>query len=230
MSIDLPAQRCSVSCFEDCLVPPAKPTGRSPPDDPIATMGTLVRYPRGAEIFGQNQPAEYLYLIVTGAVRTFRILNDGRRQICAFYLPGDYFGIEPGDQHASYAFAINDVQAIAVGRQMVAKRAGRRRDVARQLLAIRGKEIQNLQDQTLLLTKTAEERIAWFMLQMAHRTTSSSTVSLPMPRRDIADYLGVTVETISRTLGQLETAGWIESISPRRIQLKNRAALTRLVS
>lgn len=230
MSIELPVERCSVSCFDDCLLPPAKSTGRVLTDDPIAKMGTLVRYPRGTEIFGQNQPAECLYQVITGAVRTFRILTDGRRQICAFYLSGDYFGLEPSDRHASYAFAINDVQAIVTEHEMVAKRADRRRDVAKQLLAIRGKEIQNLQDQTLLLTKTAEERIAWFILQMARRTTSSSTVSLPMPRRDIADYLGVTVETISRTLKQLESAGWIESMSPRQIQLKNQAALIRLVS
>lgn len=188
-------ERCSVSRFDDCLLPPAKSTGPALTDEPIAKMGTLVRYERGAEIFSQNQPAEHLYRVVTGAVRTFRVLNDGRRQICAFYLPGDYFGLEPGDRRAPYAFAINDVQAIVTERQMVANRADRRRDVARQLLAIRGKDIQNLQDQTLLLTKTAEERIAWFLLQMARRTASSSTVSLPMPRQDVADYLGLTVET-----------------------------------
>lgn len=92
------------------------------------------------------------------------------------------------------------------------------------------KETKHLQDQIFLLTKTAEERIAWFLLQMSQRTDSSNLVNLPMPRQDIADHLGLTIETVSRTFRQLATAGWIKQLSSRRIQLVKLDALTRLVS
>ena len=228
MLSDLDTKRCSVLCHDDCLRTPVG--SASAADDPIAKMGIPVHYPRGAEIFGQERPAKYLYQVVTGAVRTFKVLADGRRQICAFYLPGDYFGLELGERHASFASAIDDVQCILSKRQMVTERAYRRRDVARQLLSISGKEVQNLRDQTLMLTKNAEARFAWFLLQLAHRTSSRQKISLPMPRRDIADYLGVTVETISRTIRKFEDAGWIKASNHRQIELKNQAALTALGS
>ena len=228
MPFETDTKRCSVLCHDDCFQTPVSSTALT--DDPVAKMGMLVRYSRGAEIFAQERPAKYLYKIITGTVRTFRILSDGRRQICAFYMPGDYFGLEPSDRHASSAFAIDDVQCIVTKRQMVTGRADRRRDVARQLLAISSNEVRNLQDQTLMLTKSSEGRFAWFLLQIARRTASSRMVSLPMPRKDIADYLGVTIETISRTIRKFETAGWIKVISPRKIQLKDQAALTILVS
>ncbi|MFW1466539.1 helix-turn-helix domain-containing protein, partial [Vibrio parahaemolyticus] len=79
----------------------------------------------------------------------------------------------------------------------------------------------------LLLTKTAEERIAWFLLQMSQRTDSANLVNLPMPRQDIADHLGLTIETVSRTLKQLARTGWIKQLSSRRIQLVKLDALTR---
>ena len=193
-------------------------------------IGVLISYPRGAEIFGQTQPATHLYQVVTGSVRTFKILADGRRQVCGFYFPGDYFGLEPSDQHASYAFAINDVECIVTKRRTVIERADRRRDVARQLLAISEKEVRILRDQTLMLTKNADGRLAWFLLEIARRTGSPQTISLPMPRRDIADYLDITIETISRTVTKFESAGWIKANSPRRIQLNDLTALTLLVS
>ena len=228
MLSDPDTKRCSVLCHDDCLRTPANSTGLT--DDPIGKMGLPVRYPRGGEIFGQDRPATYLYQVVTGTVRTFKVLADGRRQICAFYLPGDYFGLEPSDRHTSYASAIDDVHCIVTKRRMVNERAYRRRDVARQLLSISGKEVQNLQDQTLMLTNHAEARFAWFLLQIARRTSSWQKVSLPMPRRDIADYLGLTVETISRIIRKFENAGWIKASHHRQIELKDQAALTALVS
>lgn len=134
------------------------------------------------------------------------------------------------NEHASSAFAISDVQTIVTNRHSVTKLVGRRRDVTQQLLAITNKETKHLEEQILLLTKTAEERIAWFLLHLARRTNSFDAVVLPMRRQDVADYLGLTIETVSRTLKQLESAGWIESLSVRQIQLVNKTALTRLVS
>lgn len=223
-------ERCSVNCYDDCSFPQAHSRKSKEIDEPIAKMGRLVHYKRGAEIFGEGQPAEYVYRVVSGAVRTSRILNNGRRQICQFYLPGDYFGLETHNEQATSAFAVSDTQILVTNRHMIAKLTCRRRDVTQQLMRIASKEAKHLQDQIFLLTKTAEERIAWFLLQMSQRMDSANLVNLPMSRQDIADHLGLTIETVSRTFRQLATAGWIKQLSSRRIQLVKLDALTRLVS
>lgn len=93
-------ERCSVHCFDDCSLPSSSKSRKSAGDEPIAHKGKIVQYKRGAEIFGQGQPALYLYRVLTGAVRTVWISNGGRRQIRDFYLPGDYFGLEMGSAHS----------------------------------------------------------------------------------------------------------------------------------
>lgn len=202
-------ERCSVNCYDDCSLPQARSVARKSReiDEPIAKMGRLVHYGRGAEIFAEGQPAEYVYRVVSGTVRTSRTLNNGRRQVFQFYLPGDYFGLETQSEQATSAFAVSDTQVLVINCHTIAKQTGRRRDVTQQLMAIANKETKHLQDQIFLLTKTAEERIAWLLLQMSRRTGSANLVNLPMPRQDIADHLGLTIETVSRTLKQLATAG-----------------------
>lgn len=97
-------------------------------------------------------------------------------------------------------------------------------------MALANKEAKHLQGEIFLLTKTAEERIAWALLQISRRTESANLVNLPMPRQDIADHLGLTIETGSRTLKQFGIAGWIKQLSSRRIHLVKLDALKRLVS
>jgi len=196
--------------------------------DSLEMMGAPMSYARNAEIYGENEPTEYLYKVVSGTVRTSKILSDGRRQIGEFYLPGDLFGYEVGDQHAFSAEAITDAKVIVVKRTAVEALAARDNDVACQLWAMTGRELQRMQEHIVLLIKTAQERVAGFLLEMAARIKSTSEVELPMSRQDIADYLGLTIETVSRTLTLLEGMAAIELPSSRRIVLKNRAALRRL--
>ena len=196
--------------------------------DSLEMMGAPMSYARNAEIYGENEPTEYLYKVVSGTVRTSKILNDGRRQIGEFYLPGDLFGYEVGGQHAFSAEAITDAKVIVVKRTAVEALAARDNDVACQLWAMTGRELQRMQEHIVLLIKTAQERVAGFLLEMAARIKSTSEVELPMSRQDIADYLGLTIETVSRTLTLLEGMAAIELPSSRRIVLKNRAALRRL--
>jgi len=196
--------------------------------DSLEMMGAPMSYARNAEIYGENEPTEYLYKVVSGTVRTSKILNDGRRQIGEFYLPGDLFGYEVGGQHAFSAEAITDAKVIVVKRTAVEALAARDNDVACQLWAMTGRELQRMQEHIVLLIKTAQERVAGFLLEMAARIKSTSEVELPMSRQDIADYLGLTIETVSRTLTLLEGMAAIELPSSRRIVLKNREALRRL--
>ena len=207
---------------------PHPPVSVHPTGTSIELMGAPMPFARNAEIYGENEPAEYLYKVINGTVRTYKVLNDGRRQIGAFYLPGDIFGLEVGDEHTFSAEAIVDCKILVIKRSMVINLAARENDVARQLWAMTASELQRVQDHIMLLIKTAQERVAGFLLEMAKRAPASNEIDLPMSRQDIADYLGLTIETVSRTLTQLENSAAIAVPSSRRIVLRNRAALSRL--
>jgi CRP/FNR family transcriptional regulator, nitrogen fixation regulation protein len=191
-------------------------------------MGALMSYPRNTEIFGENEPADYVYKVVSGGVRTYKILSDGRRQVGGFYLPGDVFGLQFADEHVFSAEAITDTKVLVVKRSALTALAGRDATVGKQLFQLTSGELRRMQDRILLLVKSAQERVASFLLEMAERACANNIVELPMSRQDIADYLGLTIETVSRTLTGLETAAAIEVPSSRRIVLRNRSALNRL--
>jgi CRP-like cAMP-binding protein len=197
-------------------------------DGAIELMGAPMPFARNAEIYAEDEPADYLYKVVEGAVRTSKVLADGRRQIGGFYLPGDIFGLEIGDEHTFSAEAITDSTVLVIKRDALMALADRDHEVARQLWGLTGNELRRVQGHILLLIKSAQERVAAFLLEMAERIPADNFVDLPMSRQDIADYLGLTIETVSRTLSHLEHRAAIELASSRRIVLRNRAALSRL--
>ncbi len=196
----------------------------------IELMGARMSFARNGEIYGEEEPADYLYQVVSGAVRICKLLDDGRRQITAFHLPGEIFGLEVGDQHRFTAEAVTESSILVVKRSAVAALAAREGKVARQLWTVTAHELQRVQHHMLLLVKSAQERVACFLLEMCQRLAAVEAVDLPMSRQDIADYLGLTIETISRTLTQLELQAAIALPTSRRIVLRNRSALRRLNS
>jgi CRP/FNR family transcriptional regulator, nitrogen fixation regulation protein len=205
---------------------PALPASSS--ESPLGLIGVPMRFARNNEIYGEHEPAEYLYQVISGTVRTYRMLDDGRRQISAFYLPGDVFGVEAGDNHLSSAEAICDAQILVAKRSAVMARAEHEKNLARQLWILTARELQRVQEHSLALIKSAEERVAGFLIEMAGRNSSSAAIELPMSRQDIADYLGLTIETVSRTFTQFVQSGTIALETSRRVQLRNRPALNRL--
>jgi CRP/FNR family nitrogen fixation transcriptional regulator len=194
----------------------------------IKMMGALMSFGRNAEIYGQSEPADYLYKVVNGAVRTYKVLNDGRRQIGSFYLPGDVFGLEVGGEHTFSADAVADSKILVIKRSVLVALAGRDKEIASQLWAMAAAELQRAQDHIMLLVKTARERVVGFLLEMAARGPGSSEVDLPMSRQDIADYLGLTIETVSRMVTELESTGAIALATSRHIVLCKRATLNRM--
>ena len=193
--------------------------------DAMHMMGATMSFPSETEIFGEGEAADYAYQVISGGVRTYKILRDGRRQVAGFYLPGDIFGLDFQDDHTVSAEAIIDTKVVVVKRSMLMTLAGRDPVIGRELLNVTGSELRRVQTRMLLLLKSAEERVAGFLLEMAERARSGNVVELPMTRRDIADYLGLTFETVSRTLRSLATKAAIEVATPRRIVLRNRSAL-----
>jgi CRP/FNR family nitrogen fixation transcriptional regulator len=208
------------------------PTANHAFEGAVELMGASMLFPRNSEIYGENEPADYFYKVVSGTVRTYKVLADGRRQVGGFYLAGDIFGLETGEEHAFSAEAIADCKVLVIKRSALVALAARDNALASQLWTVTGRELRRVQDHILLLIKSAQERVASFLLEMAGRISADRTnaVELPMSRQDIADYLGLTIETVSRTLTHLESTAAIELSSSRRIVLRDRSALRRLNS
>jgi CRP/FNR family nitrogen fixation transcriptional regulator len=212
-------------------------TRKSPPPTTTSFLGQTgsfelngmpMPFDRNAEIFGEDEPSEYVYKVIKGAVRTYKVLNDGRRQINAFFLPGDVFGLELGKDHRCSAEAIVDSSVLLVRRTVLFASAERNSELARQLWSITARELNRAQDHTMLLIKSAQERVAAFLLEMSRRLSGEGALELPMSRQDIADYLGLTIETVSRTLTQFQGTATIELLASRRIALRDRSVLNRL--
>ena len=199
-----------------------------PFDGTIEMMGAPMSFPRNGEIYGEGEPADFVYKVVSGTVRTYKVLADGRRQIGAFHLPGDVFGLEVGEEHSFSAEAITATKVLVARRSALMNVAARDSNVARELWTLTARELARVQEHILLLVKSAQERVVGFLFEMAARRPAGDTVELPMSRQDIADYLGLTIETVSRTLTQLENDSAIALPTSKRIVLCNRATLKRL--
>jgi CRP-like cAMP-binding protein len=191
-------------------------------------MGASMSFRRNSEIYGENEPADYVYKVVKGTVRTHRILSDGRRQIGSFYLPGDIFGLETSADHLFSAEAVSDATVLVIKRSALVALAQRDGAVAQQLWSFTAGELQRVQCHMLLLIRSAQERVASFLLEMAQRFASPDSFELTMSRQDIADYLGLTIETVSRTFTQLEGCAAIELPSARHVVIRNKSYLRRL--
>jgi CRP/FNR family nitrogen fixation transcriptional regulator len=197
---------------------------------PSPFPGVQIRYAREEEIFGEGEPADYVYKVLSGAVRTYRILRDGRRQIDEFHFAGGYFGIEAGAEHRASAEAITDATVLVARRISLSDLSSQGGEVARQLLQLTVAGLRRTQDHVVLLgRKSACERLASLLLDLDERAGNPRTLDVPMSRQDMADYLGLTIETVSRTLTQLQAEGLIEIPVSRRIVLRDRAALADMV-
>lgn len=201
-------------------------TGRAP-------VGTQMALGKGEELFAEGDEAEYFYKVVSGAIRTYKLLSDGRRQIDAFHLQGDIFGLEAGAEHRFSAEAVGSASVVAYRRSRLAALTEDDPAFREQVMAATLRSLERAQDHMLLLgRKTAQEKIATFLLDMAERISNDEQqFDLPMQRTDIADHLGLTIETVSRTLTQFARDGLIRlPASSRSVMLCNKQALRRLNS
>ncbi|MET3996849.1 helix-turn-helix domain-containing protein [Bradyrhizobium sp. S3.2.12] len=176
-------------------------------------------YRKGTEIFGEKEPAVYVYQVKQGAVRSYKLLSDGRRQIAAFHLAGDIFGLENGNQHRFTAEAVVETVVRLIKRESLQSAATRDGVVSHNLLSMTTRNLEHAENHMLLLgRKTAVEKVAAFLLEMDCRT-GADKMSLPMTRLDIADYLGLTLETVSRVLTSLRKAGVLTFVDHDRREI-----------
>jgi CRP/FNR family nitrogen fixation transcriptional regulator len=196
----------------------------------VVLDGQRQTYGPGETIFDEGQPADRIYQLISGALRTCRILRDGRRQIEAFHFAGDVFGLESGQTYRAAAQTLGPAQVRVMPRPALEALAGQNGDVARRLLELTTDSLRRCQDHVLMLgRRTACERVAALLLDLAERTGAEALLDVPMTRQDMADYLGLTIETVSRTFTQFQHDGLIALPTTRKVLLRDRAALEAMV-
>ncbi len=162
------------------------------------------------------------YQVSTGAVRIYRLLSDGRRQVVSFHLPGEMFGFEAGSNHSFFAEAITETTLAIFGRRNMQERS-------RELLALALTGMARAQQHLLVIGRQcAVERIAAFLVDLCERQGGGRQLRLPMSRQDIADYLGLTIETVSRVVTKLKERSLIALRDARTIDIMKPEALRSL--
>ena len=196
----------------------------------LSSFGTVSHFARNNTIFSEGDDAEYSYRVMTGAVRLSKMMPDGRRQIAEFALPGDFFGINWLDDHALTAEALTDVTLICYGRGRLERLGDENREVRAELFSTLRHDLWAAQNHLVILGRqSASERVASFLVQLMERGKQADkrSIDIPMTRQDIADYLGLTIETVCRTLTKLKQGGLIDIPSRHEIVVRNTAALRR---
>jgi CRP/FNR family transcriptional regulator, nitrogen fixation regulation protein len=187
-----------------------------------------IRYSREAMIACEGDPTDYIYVVVSGVVRSCKTHRDGSRSIVAFHLPGELFGWSGEPVHSLSLEAATDTLVFFLKRSALLAAAIRDGRIATYLLAATTNELRRVQDHSLLLSRLAECRVATFLIDLSLRLGTTSYVDLPMSHRDIADHLGLTIETLSRTVTTLEKSGSIARSWRRILVLRNRVSLTQI--
>ena len=189
-----------------------------------------IRYRRNSTIVCEGDPADYVFMVVDGVVRRCKTFQNGTRAIVAFHTPGELFGWTDELTHSLSTEAATDTLLLFFKRNVLLSTAARENKVANFLLTSVTSELRCIQAHSLRINQSAKCRVAGFLLDLSARTGETADVDLPMSHQDVADHLGLSIETVSRTITELERACLIERASARTINLTNRAALARLLN
>ena len=202
---------------------------RPHPLQTLDALAAIVPFHRGQEICSQGRPVEHWYFLISGAARQCAIRPDGHRQIVDLLLPGDFFGFAFGEELDAAIEAVAEATIVAsYPRRRVEMLADSNPKIARELRQIAFTALSRMQAQLLILGRvTALEKVSSFILKMATRLSNgdNNQVALPISRYDIADYLGVSVETVSRALSELKERGAIKLMGVRIVSILDRDIL-----
>ncbi len=222
-----PCDACAARGVSICRVLPHRQLRR------LADCMVEQEFAAGATLFGDGDPGGALFNITDGVVKLFKLMPDGRRQVIGFLFRGDFLGVSVGDHHTLWAEAITPVRACRFPRAAFYNLLRDSPELYEELLSRAADELRVAQAQMVLLgRKTAQERLATFLVDMADRERRRGAVpglvTLPMTRSDIADYLGLTIETVSRAVTAFETAGFVRRLDRGALALLQPDVLARL--
>jgi CRP/FNR family transcriptional regulator, nitrogen fixation regulation protein len=183
-------------------------------------------FTRDEEIYAEGDVLDSWYRVASGTVRISKLLPDGRRHIAEFYFANDCFGFDGDDQRAFSAEAVGDVTLLRYPLRATERLIDQNPRLARSLCVMTLRDLAHTRSRTLLLGRmTAAERVASFLLEMSERRDAQCVLDLPMSRVDIADYLGLTIETVCRTLSSFKRLGTIAIPSAHRVEIRRRDEL-----
>lgn len=193
----------------------------------LAAQATRISTKRGQELFAEGTDADFCYRLISGHVSLVKLMADGRRQVCEFLGADDLLGFEVDDEYYFTAETVSDCVFMRYPRRAVDALLAEDKLFARHVRKITARGLQGAYHRMVLLcNKSAQERMAWFLLDVADRANrDDDLILLPMTRTDIANYLGMAIETVSRVLGQFKQNGTIVQKSLHRIHLCDRDAL-----
>lgn len=197
----------------------------------LPAIGSALNFAENRGIYGEGDNADFFFKVALGVVRTCTFLSDGRRQIDAFYLPGNVFGLEVGLEYSLSAETVCASTVISYRRRDLETLVTNSEGFSQQLFSYAMQNLARAQRHAVLLgRRCAVEKLAAFLTDWAAYSPISEFLTLEMPRQDIADYLGLTIETISRTFAHLEGKALIELPTARQVRLMDPEGLRRLNS
>ncbi len=184
----------------------------------------------GDPLFDEGEPAQHVFNVTAGAVKVYKLLADGRRQMTGFLFPGDFLGLANEENYAYSAEAVTHTVLCRFPRRKLERLLERYPKMEHRLLGMASHELAVAQEQMLLLgRKTAREKIASFLLMLSSRSVqrgqNGNPVAVPMGRNDIGDYLGLATETVSRTFTQLKQGGSINLLPGGKVEMADRTRL-----
>ncbi len=198
---------------------------------PLMVISSLHKKAAGETVFAEGDDADSVYEVVSGMVRLYKLLPDGRRLITGFLSAGHLMGLAPEGVCVYTAEALTEVTLCRYKRTAFERLIDEVPGFAKRLLAATSHELRAAQDQMLLLgRKAASEKLASFLIMLAEQQEDEDEIDVPMTRSDIADYLGLTIETVSRTLTKLRQDGLIALPNPTRIEILDREQLEDLAA
>lgn len=211
---------------------PRDADGGAPPHaivlNALRPIGAVMKVRRGRQVFAEGEHAAHWYWLASGAVQVCSFAEDGRRQVAELVLPGDLFGLEACARRGATAEAARDAVVIAYPRARAEALVDADPRLARAFREVACGRLNHAQACLFRLGKTsALARVASFLLEMGERCrrAADGAVDVPVTRDDMADYLGLTSETVSRALTELRRRGAIVLPARQSIHLADRAAL-----
>ena len=212
--------------------PDTKPESLSDDDlKALHRIGSRMHFARGETIFNEGDSAEYAYKVASGAVRLCKHMPDGRRQIAQFLFAGEFFSFMDLKEHSFSAEAVNDVVLLCYPQKQIERLGEERLTLRKRFAALLARRVRDIQNHLVMLGRqTAKERVAAFLLHVIEHTgiDKSGVMELPMSRQDIADYLGLTIETVCRVLSAMKRNGLVGIPNLHQLVIKKPAVLAEL--